>query len=117
MHRYQSYQTPFKCIGPILTTCRVFSLFKMPSRRPRVMPATLSSLVPLIMWLSAEQLEHGHTSEQTVRTFATRNTNAFSFNLEAQTAFIFPQSSGHTRLHAWWGNLASVIKGVRLVVL
>lgn len=44
-----TYQTPFKCIGPIFTTCRIFSLFRMPSRLPLVMPATLSSLVPLIM--------------------------------------------------------------------
>jgi len=47
------YQTPLRCIGPILTTCLVFSLFKIPSRRPRVIPATFSSLVPLIMWLSS----------------------------------------------------------------
>jgi hypothetical protein len=44
-----AYQTPLRCIGPILTTCLVFSLFKMPSRRPLVMPATLRSFVPLIM--------------------------------------------------------------------
>jgi hypothetical protein len=33
---------------------------RMPSRRPRVMPATFNSLVPLIMWLSREerQMEH-----------------------------------------------------------
>lgn len=43
-----AYQTPLRCIGPILTTCRVFSLLRIPSRRPRVMPATLRSLVPLI---------------------------------------------------------------------
>lgn len=48
----KTYQTPFKCMGPILTTCRTFSLFKIPSRRPRVMPATFNSFVPLIMWLS-----------------------------------------------------------------
>lgn len=47
-----AYHTPLRCIGPILTTCLVFSLFNMPSRRPRVMPATLRSFVPLIMWLS-----------------------------------------------------------------
>lgn len=51
--KHVTYQTPLRCIGPILTTCRIFSLFKMPSRRPRVIPATLRSLVPLIMWLSA----------------------------------------------------------------
>lgn len=48
-----TYQTPFKCIGPILTTARFFSLFKIPSLRPRVIPATLSNLVPLIIWLSS----------------------------------------------------------------
>lgn len=47
-----SYQTPFKCIGPILTTWRIFSLFKIPSRRPRVIPATFNNFVPLIIWLS-----------------------------------------------------------------
>lgn len=50
-----TYQTPFKCIGPIFTTWRSFSLLRIPSRRPRVMPATFSSFVPLIMWLSAKQ--------------------------------------------------------------
>ena len=44
-----TYQTPLRCMGPILTTWRTFSLLRMPSRRPRVMPATFSSLVPLIM--------------------------------------------------------------------
>lgn len=48
----RSYQTPFKCIGPIFTTERTFSLFKIPSRRPLVIPATLSNFVPLIIWLS-----------------------------------------------------------------
>lgn len=47
-----TYHTPFRCIGPIFTTWRIFSLFKIPSRRPRVIPATFRSLVPLIMWLS-----------------------------------------------------------------
>ena len=43
------YHTPLRCIGPIFTTCRNFSLFKIPSRRPLVIPATLRSLVPLII--------------------------------------------------------------------
>jgi len=47
-----TYQTPLRCIGPILTTCLVFSLLRMPSRRPRVIPATFRSFVPLIIWLS-----------------------------------------------------------------
>jgi hypothetical protein len=50
-----SYQTPLRCIGPILTTWRTFSLLRIPSRRPRVIPATLRSLVPLIMWLSSRR--------------------------------------------------------------
>lgn len=41
-------------MGPILTTWRTFSLLRIPSRRPRVMPATFNSFVPLIMWLSAK---------------------------------------------------------------
>jgi hypothetical protein len=48
-----TYQTPLKCIGAILTTWLVFSLFKMPSLRPRVMPATFNSFVPLMKWLSS----------------------------------------------------------------
>lgn len=55
--RVYAYQTPLRCMGPILTTWRSFSLFKMPSRRPRVMPATFSNFVPLIMWLSANVCE------------------------------------------------------------
>lgn len=47
-----TYHTPLRCIGPIFTTCRTFSLFKIPSRLPRVIPATFNSLVPLIIWLS-----------------------------------------------------------------
>jgi len=48
LSRSKLYQTPFKCIGPILTTCLVFSDLRIPSRRPRVMPATFRSFVPLI---------------------------------------------------------------------
>lgn len=51
----QTHQTPLRCIGPILTTCRIFSLLRIPSRRPRVMPATFKSFVPFIIWLSAFQ--------------------------------------------------------------
>jgi hypothetical protein len=47
------YHIPLRCIGPILTTFPAFSDFNIPSRHPRVMPATLSSFVPLIMWLSS----------------------------------------------------------------
>lgn len=48
-------QTPLRCIGPILTTCRTFSLFRIPSLLPRVIPATLRSFVPFIMWLSSRR--------------------------------------------------------------
>lgn len=47
-----SYQTPLRCIGPILTTFRSFSLLRIPSRRPLVIPTTFSNFVPLILWLS-----------------------------------------------------------------
>ena len=50
-----TYQTPFRCIGPIFTTLRFFSLLRIPSRLPLVMPATLSSLVPLMVWLSSRR--------------------------------------------------------------
>lgn len=56
--RSKGIQTPLRCIGPILTTCLVFSLLRMPSLRPLVMPATLRSLVPLIMWLSSRRATH-----------------------------------------------------------
>ena len=59
----ETYQTPFRCMGPILTTCRTFSLFRIPSRRPLVMPATFSNLVPLIMWLSAHRLCQFHLAD------------------------------------------------------
>lgn len=59
-----TYQTPFKCMGPILTTWRTFSLFSMPSRLPLVMPATLSNFVPLIMWLSAATISLGLSYQQ-----------------------------------------------------
>ena len=51
-HWEVTYQTPLRCMGPILMTWRSFSLFKIPSRRPLVMPATFKSLVPLTIWLS-----------------------------------------------------------------
>jgi hypothetical protein len=61
-----TYQTPLRCMGPILTTCRIFSLFKIPSLRPLVMPATLSNLVPLIIWLSITLVcQHQTQTKQT----------------------------------------------------
>jgi hypothetical protein len=61
MRAGKTYHTPFRCMGPILTTLRAFSLLRMPSRRPLVIPATFSSLVPLIIWLSgmSEQVDMG----------------------------------------------------------
>lgn len=64
-----AYQTPLRCIGPIFTTCRVFSLFRIPSRRPRVMPATFRSLVPLIMWLSMVLSANHHQCASSWRWF------------------------------------------------
>lgn len=91
--REETYQTPFKCMGPILTTWRIFSLFKIPSRRPRVIPATLSSLVPLIIWLSLlvsiNELQ-GWGGEEEKLTLSTGNTDALGFHLITEAAFIFP---------------------------
>jgi hypothetical protein len=114
----ETYQTPLRCMGPILTTWRVFSLFSMPSRRPRVIPATFRSLVPLIMWLSSR-------SQRTIFlrggrpkiTFTASNTDALGFNLETQAAFVLPQRSGHAGLHSRRGNLTSVVKSLGLIAL
>lgn len=46
------YQTPLRCLGPVFTICFVFSLVRISSHRPPVIPATFRSLVPLIMWSS-----------------------------------------------------------------
>ena len=43
-----TYQTPLRCIGPIFTTCLIFSDLRIPSLLPLVMPATFKSLVPLM---------------------------------------------------------------------
>lgn len=50
-------------------------------------------------------------------TLAARNANALGLYLEAKTAFVFPESGGHTRLHSWRSNLTSVVKGLCLVAL
>jgi hypothetical protein len=104
-------------MGPILTTCRVFSLLRMPSRRPRVMPATLSSFVPLIMWLSRKVVSICGQQGRGSRTFATCDTNTLRLDLKTQTAFVFPQRGSHTGLHPRRGDLASVVKRVWLVAL
>jgi hypothetical protein len=88
-----TYQTPFRCIGPILTTCRVFSLFRMPSRRPRVMPATLSSFVPLIMWLSVKLVSmHGQQGKQ----------NAYLHDVRHKLPSPRPESTDCLRLPTMW---------------
>lgn len=89
----RTYQTPFRCIGPIFTTWRVFSLLRIPSRRPLVMPATFNSLVPLIMWLSANHVSSSLSHrlyDQKQPTLSTCDTNTPCFNLEAQAALVFP---------------------------
>lgn len=89
-------------MGPILTTWRTFSLFKMPSRRPRVIPATFNSLVPLIMWLSATSVSHQALllhSEALKPTFTSSDADASSLNLETETPFVLPQRGGNARLH------------------
>lgn len=67
--RSYGIHTPLRYIVPILTTCRTFSLFNIPSRLPRVIPATLSSFVPFIMLLSsrrATQIPRASTWKQSV---------------------------------------------------
>ncbi len=126
--KHVTYQTPLRCIGPILTTCRIFSLFKMPSRRPRVIPATLRSLVPLIMWLSVIRSADVPissvigTSKALVayakeRTFPSGDTDAFCLNLKTEAALVFPQSRSHPRLHPGRSDLAGGVEGLRGVPL
>ena len=111
-HTAFSYQTPLRCIGPIFTTCRVFSDFRMPSRRPRVIPATLSNLVPLIKWLSrcCVSSRTFKSKYDTEPTFTTSNTNALGFDLETQTSFIFPECSCNPWFHARRRNLPGGVK-------
>jgi hypothetical protein len=49
--------------------------------------------------------------------FTASNTHALGFDLETETAFVFPQRGGHTGLHSWWSNLAGVVKRLRLIAL
>jgi hypothetical protein len=87
----QAYQTPLRCIGPILTTCLVFSLFRIPSLRPRVIPATFSSLVPLIMWLSMNtQSAIDIGNKRISHTFTASDADTFGLDLEAKATFVFP---------------------------
>lgn len=116
--RENSYHTPFKCIGPILTTWRIFSLLRIPSRRPRVIPATLSSLVPLIIWLSVccfisecepNPLEYGESL-----TFSSGDADTLRFHLVAETTLIFPQCGRDSRFGSWRCDLSSGIIDVSL---
>jgi hypothetical protein len=92
---------------------------RMPSRRPRVMPATLSSFVPLIIALSGAR-ETGQFGRETLgwkgskRTFPTGDTDAPSFDLETERALIFPQRRCDARLHARRLNLTSRVKASRV---
>lgn len=97
----ETYHTPLRCIGPIFTTCRFFSLLRMPSRRPRVIPATLRSFVPLMKWLSkhVSQVSIIDKKNRMRPTFATSNANSLSLNLKAQAALVFPQRGSHSRLY------------------
>jgi hypothetical protein len=109
----KTYQTPFKCIGPILTTCFCFSLLRIPSRRPLVMPATLRSLVPLIIWLS-DRTRNVRKLDLRLRTsrrhtFSSGNAGTLDVNLEAQSSLILPKSSRNPRLHARGCNLSRCI--------
>lgn len=107
-----TYQTPLRCIGPILTTCRVFSDFSMPSRRPRVMPATFRSFVPLMKWLSRAHVNicPGQRLSSMEPTFTTSHADSLRFDLKAKTSFILPQCRCHPRLHSRWSNLASRVE-------
>ena len=106
-------------MGPILTTWRTFSLFRMPSRRPRVIPATFNSLVPLIMWLSATSVSHPARSLHAGAvkpTFTSSDANSSSLNLETETPLILPERGGHTRLHSRWRLLTCGVEASILVL-
>lgn len=49
--------------------------------------------------------------------FASRNTNAFSFDLEAQATLVLPKSRSDPRLHAWRSNLTRSVRYMCLEVL
>ena len=112
-----THQTPFKCIGPILTTLRTFSLLRIPSLRPRVMPATLSSLVPLIIRLSTT-LSTGSKHKLCVRrTFSASNADTLGFNLITETSLVFPQRRGNPRFGAGGSGLSGRVVHVPLLGL
>ena len=120
-----THHTPLRCIGPILTTWRTFSLLRMPSRRPRVIPATFSSFVPLIMWLSAPRRTSRQYSvmspyegyeDLTIRTFSAGNTDATSLDLVAEAPFVFPERCGNAGLHAGRRDLARCVEPSVLVL-
>lgn len=94
-----------------MTTCLIFSLFRMPSRRPLVIPATFNNFVPLIMWLSAN---HQRVSSPVfvLHTLASSHTNSLCLDLEAQATLVLPQRRSHPRLHAWRGNLSRRVESL-----
>lgn len=49
--------------------------------------------------------------------FTSRHADAFGLNLEAQAAFILPQSRSDSRLHAWRSNLARSVGNMLLELL
>ena len=115
----RTYQTPLRCMGPILTTCRTFSLFRIPSRRPRVIPATFSSFVPLIMWLSSPHALVPSTllsSRGDKITFSPGDTNTARLHLEAEASLVLPERSGDSWLHARRRNLACLVESMILVL-
>lgn len=110
----ETYHTPFKCMGPIFTTWRIFSLFRMPSRRPLVIPATLSSFVPLIMELSALVSLPITSSGYIRRTFSPGNAHALGFHLITKTPFILPESGRDTGLRSRGSHLTGRVIDVAL---
>ena len=50
-------------------------------------------------------------------TFATSYANALGFDLEAQTAFVFPESCRYAGFHSWRRNLTSRIDGPLRIAL
>jgi hypothetical protein len=114
---HPTYQTPLRCIGPIFTTCLIFSLLRIPSLRPRVIPATFNSLVPFIIWLSAKMSQFEILQKRvSLLTLASGNTDSLGFDLETQAALVFPQSGSHSWLHPGRSNLAGSIKALLLPI-
>lgn len=100
-----------------MTTWRSFSLLRIPSRRPRVIPATFSSFVPLIMWLSGCSVSQWCPTSKfrgIARTLAPRHADSLRFHLVAEAALILPQGGGHAWLGSRRGDLAGGVKNEAL---